>query len=253
MSQPHTYTVEYTPKSRRSHSLSTTLASTSLGLPKVGGTRASAPKLSCEEIINRMENEQDAIVVRLLREINALRSENSRLRNQLAHSHTPSHNQNHNHPTAAATPRNRSRSNTLRSPVAVAVDEEAITDDEDGDMHLKVASTPSLTAAPMTPRSSFNSTPVHSRRPSSSSYSSTIFPVETGASFVRPQRFSFSYTVAPSAAPAVFPLPESSSSATAANSTVAPPSRKRRTSSSLEHSSHFKNHERKVSEILPQR
>ncbi|QLL34327.1 hypothetical protein HG536_0G01860 [Torulaspora globosa] len=43
-------------------------------------------KLSCEEIINEMEKEQDAMVVRLLREVERLREENVFLRKQLAHS-----------------------------------------------------------------------------------------------------------------------------------------------------------------------
>ncbi|CAI7314932.1 BAD_collapsed_G0021860.mRNA.1.CDS.1 [Saccharomyces cerevisiae] len=42
-------------------------------------------RLSREEIINEMEKEQDAIVVRLLREIETLKEENSRLKNQLHH------------------------------------------------------------------------------------------------------------------------------------------------------------------------
>ncbi|EJS43544.1 rts3p [Saccharomyces arboricola H-6] len=42
-------------------------------------------RLSREEIINEMEKEQDAIVVRLLREIEGLKEENSRLKNQLHH------------------------------------------------------------------------------------------------------------------------------------------------------------------------
>lgn len=40
-------------------------------------------KLSCEEIINEMEKEQDAMVVRLLRELERLKEENVFLRKQL--------------------------------------------------------------------------------------------------------------------------------------------------------------------------
>lgn len=47
-------------------------------------------KLSCEEIINEMEKEQDAMVVRLLRELERLREENVFLRKQLAHSRSSS-------------------------------------------------------------------------------------------------------------------------------------------------------------------
>lgn len=46
-------------------------------------TRSRARRLSSEEIINEMENEQDAIVVRLLREIDQLKDENNRLRKNL--------------------------------------------------------------------------------------------------------------------------------------------------------------------------
>ncbi|CAI4062653.1 hypothetical protein SKDZ_07G4040 [Saccharomyces kudriavzevii ZP591] len=46
---------------------------------------AGQRRLSREEIINEMEKEQDAIVVRLLREIETLKEENSRLKNQLSH------------------------------------------------------------------------------------------------------------------------------------------------------------------------
>ncbi|CUS20712.1 LAQU0S01e12904g1_1 [Lachancea quebecensis] len=45
--------------------------------------RSRARRLSSEEIINEMENEQDAIVVRLLREIDQLKDENNRLRKNL--------------------------------------------------------------------------------------------------------------------------------------------------------------------------
>lgn len=41
-------------------------------------------KLSCEEIINEMEKEQDAMVVRLLRELERVKEENVFLRKQLA-------------------------------------------------------------------------------------------------------------------------------------------------------------------------
>lgn len=41
-------------------------------------------KLSCEEIINEMEKEQDAMVVRLLRELERVKEENVHLRKQLA-------------------------------------------------------------------------------------------------------------------------------------------------------------------------
>lgn len=44
---------------------------------------AQPRRLSSEEIINEMEKEQDAIVMRLLREIDQLREENSRLRKNL--------------------------------------------------------------------------------------------------------------------------------------------------------------------------
>ncbi|QLQ80245.1 hypothetical protein HG537_0D02460 [Torulaspora globosa] len=47
-------------------------------------------KLSCEEIINEMEKEQDAMVVRLLRELERLKEENVFLRKQLAHSRSNS-------------------------------------------------------------------------------------------------------------------------------------------------------------------
>ncbi|AQZ10311.1 RTS3 (YGR161C) [Zygosaccharomyces parabailii] len=40
-------------------------------------------KLSCEEIIDEMEKEQDAAVVRLLREVEKLKAENLQLRKQL--------------------------------------------------------------------------------------------------------------------------------------------------------------------------
>lgn len=224
---------DFTPTPAHPHSLPPkSRRSLSLGFPRV----TSAPTLSREEIINRMENEQDAIVVRLLREINALRAENARLRTHLTHTHTshPSHKP-HRHLT---------------------IDEDAITDDEETDPHVE-----SLSIAPVTPRTS---TSTSSRRTSASSsasassassYSGTIFPVETAAPFPRPQRFSFSYTLAPPL-PAVLPAQQEHSVAQgklAQQPQTPVSSRKRRTSASLEHNPHFKNHERKVSQILPQR
>ena len=48
----------------------------------------SQRKLSCEEIINEMEKEQDAMVVRLLRELEKVKEENVHLRKQLAMTHS---------------------------------------------------------------------------------------------------------------------------------------------------------------------
>lgn len=49
---------------------------------------SSQRKLSCEEIINEMEKEQDAMVVRLLRELDRVKEENAHLRKQLALNHS---------------------------------------------------------------------------------------------------------------------------------------------------------------------
>lgn len=46
-------------------------------------------KLSCEEIINEMEKEQDALVMRLLREVERLKDDNMQLRKQLYQSRPP--------------------------------------------------------------------------------------------------------------------------------------------------------------------
>lgn len=108
-------------------------------------------RLSREEIINKMENEQDAIVVRLLREIDSLKKENALLRNQLHHRKSTSYSTD---------------------------DEVAIVEESDANYNF-YAELP-------TPRNSFGipTTPSHSRRPSSSSSvtstsSSSIFPIDT--------------------------------------------------------------------------
>lgn len=191
-------------------------------------------KISCEEIINEMENEQDAIVVRLLREINSLKTENSRLRTQLNIFHLKVAGSNSN-----------SNSHTTRYS---SNDEEAITDDESEYFESNTM---------LTPRNSFNSnklffnnsnqiSPASSRRPSTTN-SNTIFPIATqSTAFIKPKRSSFSYTTS------------SVSNLTIENSplpTTPISSRKRRTSSShsLDNNQHFKNHEKKVNEILPSR
>lgn len=60
---------------------------TSLSTPPSPGTltlqHTSTRRLSNEELINQMEKEQDAMVMRLLREIDSLREENVRLRRSL--------------------------------------------------------------------------------------------------------------------------------------------------------------------------
>lgn len=181
-------------------------------------------KLSCEEIINKMENEQDAIVVRLLREINLLKNENNKLRNQLLH-------------------HNNNNSNKKNSDDEVIIDDDEIVIDDD--KHL-----------PITPRRSFNNsslfnTPIPSRRPSNVN-SNTIFPIETNnnnnsTSFLKPKRFSFSYGNNNTT--------NNSNKLNNIDNLSINQNRKRRTSSihSLENNPHYKNHEKKVNEIIPMR
>ncbi|CAI4063155.1 hypothetical protein N7582_002310 [Saccharomyces uvarum] len=145
------------------HRLSTSSSSTS---PSASGQR----RLSREEIINEMEKEQDAIVVRLLREIETLKEENSRLKNQL------------HHPLPA-----RRSSPSLES-------ESAIFDDDDCSYGYTF-DTPTLkfseatskrTVLPLTPKDSLTHIAHRSGRPSRNAsvsnmtnISDTIFPIET--------------------------------------------------------------------------
>ncbi|SCU78639.1 LAME_0A05182g1_1 [Lachancea meyersii CBS 8951] len=74
-------------------------ASTGTSSSSSSSYRADPRRLSSEEIINEMEKEQDAIVVRLLREIDQLKDENNRLRKNLyavlnSDPHTPAHSAN---------------------------------------------------------------------------------------------------------------------------------------------------------------
>ncbi|SCU77755.1 LAFA_0A03224g1_1 [Lachancea sp. 'fantastica'] len=65
-------------------SLSSTLSANNNNTYTNTGNRGiTSRRLSSEEIINEMEKEQDAIVVRLLREIDQLKDENNRLRKNL--------------------------------------------------------------------------------------------------------------------------------------------------------------------------
>ncbi|SCU83068.1 LADA_0C09450g1_1 [Lachancea dasiensis] len=65
------------------HTSSSSSASSLLSVSPSSSLRAKPRRLSSEEIINEMEKEQDAIVVRLLREIDQLKDENNRLRKNL--------------------------------------------------------------------------------------------------------------------------------------------------------------------------
>ncbi|SCU90243.1 LANO_0D08086g1_1 [Lachancea nothofagi CBS 11611] len=65
------------------HTLSSSSSSSLLSVSSASPYRANTRRLSSEEIINEMEKEQDAIVVRLLREIDQLKDENNRLRKNL--------------------------------------------------------------------------------------------------------------------------------------------------------------------------
>ncbi|CAB4256646.1 similar to Saccharomyces cerevisiae YGR161C RTS3 Putative component of the protein phosphatase type 2A complex [Maudiozyma barnettii] len=216
-------------------------------------------KLSCEEIINKMENEQDAIVVRLLREINYLKQENTKLRNQLNNNRRKF--RRHSTGTSSASTNN--------------IDDEVIIDDDDTNNNMEEL-------LPLTPRRSFNNgstytTPISSRRPSNVN-SNTIFPIHTPASsssssssssaninsitgnFLRPKKFTFSHI--PSSSNGSTIVSSSSSAVGIENLSINhynhnnhTNNRKRRTSStlSLENNPHFKNHEKKVNEILPLR
>ncbi|CCF59908.1 hypothetical protein KAFR_0I01270 [Kazachstania africana CBS 2517] len=99
-------------------------------------------RYSREEIINKMENEQDAIVVRLLREINDLKKERNMLRNQL------------------------SKFTNVPARTNVVEDDFAVIDDNDTYTHQSFD--PSIAI----------NTPSNSRRASSST-SNSIYPVET--------------------------------------------------------------------------
>ena len=127
-------------------------------------------RLSREEIINEMEKEQDAIVVRLLREIETLKEQISRLKNQLHH----------------PVPARRS------SPFFEG--ESAILDDDDCNYGYTL-DTPKLkltdgasrhTVLPLTPKDSMTHISHSARRSSrnasisnGTSISDTIFPIET--------------------------------------------------------------------------
>lgn len=133
-------------------------------------TNVSTEKAFEEEIINEMEKEQDAIVVRLLREIETLKEENSRLKNQLHH----------------PVPARRS------SPFFEG--ESAILDDDDCNYGYTL-DTPKLkltdgasrhTVLPLTPKDSMTHISHSARRSSrnasisnGTSISDTIFPIET--------------------------------------------------------------------------
>lgn len=93
-------------------------------------------RLSREEIINEMENEQDAIVVRLLREMEALKMENLQLRKQL----------------------NQKNQQLITAKKLVLKDESAIiTDDEDETTLTSHNVNYTVKQQPRTPRGSFNS------------------------------------------------------------------------------------------------
>ncbi|SMN21846.1 similar to Saccharomyces cerevisiae YGR161C RTS3 Putative component of the protein phosphatase type 2A complex [Maudiozyma saulgeensis] len=204
-------------------------------------------KLSCEEIINKMENEQDAIVVRLLREINYLKNENNKLRNKL----------------------NQNKFRRYSTGTRNIDNDQVIIDDDDDDEIEHNSNTNNnelLSNLPLTPRRSFNnnssySTPISSRRPSNVN-SNTIFPIHTpsttstsssninsiSGNFLRPKNFTFSHISTNSSSSGAVGMENLSINQNKNN-------RKRRTSStvSLENNPHFKNHEKKVNEILPLR
>lgn len=91
-------------------------------------------RLSREQIINEMEKEQDAIVVKLLKEIEALKLENTRLRQRLS---------------VYEEPRKGSISASASMSVSASMNSSAIlTDDEDDDesrrdSFLKIPTSPS--------------------------------------------------------------------------------------------------------------
>ncbi|CAI2026848.1 hypothetical protein SEUBUCD646_0G04130 [Saccharomyces eubayanus] len=146
------------------HRLSTSSSSTS------SSSASGQRRLSREEIINEMEKEQDAIVVRLLREIEALKEENSRLKNQL------------HYPLPA-----RRSSPSLESESAVFDDDDCsygYTFDTPTLKFSEVAS--KRTVLPLTPKDSMTHIahrPGRSSRNASMSsmtnISDTIFPIET--------------------------------------------------------------------------
>ena len=127
-------------------------------------------RLSREEIINEMEKEQDAIVVRLLREIETLKEENSRLKNQL------------HHPVPA-----RRSSPFFESESAILDDDDcnySYTFDTPTIKHSDGASRRAV--LPLTPKGSMTHISYRARRSSrnasmsnGTSISDTIFPIET--------------------------------------------------------------------------
>ncbi|KAL3231712.1 hypothetical protein RNJ44_00247 [Nakaseomyces bracarensis] len=79
-------------------------------------------RLSREQIINEMEKEQDAIVVKLLKEIEALKVENARLRQRLSVY------------TDEVTP-GRKRAGSTSTANSIATNSAILTDDEDDEEH----------------------------------------------------------------------------------------------------------------------
>lgn len=115
-----------------------------------------ARRLSREQIINEMEKEQDAIVVKLLKEIETLKLENTRLRQRLAMFAEDA--QNNNHSTQASRRRAGSVTSTTYSNSAILTDDE---EDEDHNGHRR----DSFLRVPVSP--------THSRQASMSSSASS--------------------------------------------------------------------------------